>query len=128
MTPSATAEIVAASEVQIAGFIEGRSRDVTARASVERRLIQARAVVQRLNPRSVFGEFPHLREQRRGVEAIGVSLRESFPKLLRESQIRLESARSAALADPFGVWRTGAIKNTSRGVSRLCHAAAVSDR
>ncbi|MBK7707415.1 MAG: exodeoxyribonuclease VII large subunit [Acidobacteria bacterium] len=121
-TPSAAAEIVAASEVQIAGFIEDRSRAL-ARA-VERRLIQARAAFQRLELAPVFGEFPrHLREQRRGVEAIGVSLRESLLKLLRESQIRLESARSRLSPIRLAA-RTGDQK-TRLAVLKTRHAAAM---
>lgn len=121
-TPSAAAEIVAASEIEIREFIERSRRDLEALA--QRTIDRARLQVQRLEFAPVFAEFPaRVREERRGLESIVVSMRESAATRLRSFETRLESI-GKRLAPTRLAART-AEQKTRLAVLETRHAAAM---
>jgi exodeoxyribonuclease VII large subunit len=92
-TPSAAAEIVAASEEQIREFILRGVRGVF--GSMELRLTRARGDLERLERASVFTEFPsRVREEQRGIEVRSSALREAVSVRLANASARLESSRA----------------------------------
>ncbi len=92
-TPSAAAEIVAASEQQIAQFIADRAKGLG--KAIEMKIVGARSALQRLELSPVFSEFPQrVREERRGLEGLEVSLRQSALGRVQEFRARLDAARA----------------------------------
>lgn len=91
-TPSAAAEIVAESEAAILATLNSHARSMF--GAIGRRLLESRAALQDLTHSPVFSEFPQrVRDERRYVEDLGLSLRDSMISVLRAASERFESAR-----------------------------------
>lgn len=121
-TPSAAAEIVAASEIEIREFIERSRRDLAALA--RRTIDAARFRVQRLELAPVFAEFPvRVREERRGLDSLVVAMRESATTRLRTLEARLESVRKRLAPTRLAARTAG--QRTRLAVLETRHSAAI---
>lgn len=121
-TPSAAAEIVAESESAIGETLNAYARSMF--GSIRNAILERRNDLQMLDSDPVFRDFPErIREERRGIEAVEVSLRESLLDRIRSGSIRLESA--ASRLSPMRLARRTAEQKTRLAVLETRASAAI---
>jgi exodeoxyribonuclease VII large subunit len=92
-TPSAAAEIVAASEQQITSFLHELTRDL--RQAIEFRLLKARAQLQDLRSATIFAEIPaRIRGERGKIENYSRKMQIAFANQIKTSARRFDTARA----------------------------------